>query len=100
MAGKPPGFFPFCPSAFDFIYEPEKEKILEEILPRYVVTQFYRTIFEAYTSEQAGRMNVMENATKNAGELIEGMTLLANKIRQASITRELLEVVSGAEALA
>ncbi|MBI4064085.1 MAG: ATP synthase F1 subunit gamma [Elusimicrobia bacterium] len=85
--------------AFDYIYEPAREKILAELLPRYITTELYRLIFEAYTSEQASRMNVMENATKNAGEIIDDLGLLANKVRQASITRELLEVVSGAEAL-
>lgn len=84
---------------FDFIYEPERELILESLLPRYVMTQMARTMLEAYTSEQASRMNVMENATRNAGDLIEELTLLGNKVRQSSITREILEVVSGAEAL-
>ncbi|MBI2071287.1 MAG: ATP synthase F1 subunit gamma [Elusimicrobia bacterium] len=84
---------------FDYIYEPGREKILEELIPRYVNTELYRLVFEAYTSEQASRLNVMENATKNAGDLISDLSLLANQVRQASITRELLEVVSGAEAL-
>ncbi|MBI4368751.1 MAG: ATP synthase F1 subunit gamma [Elusimicrobia bacterium] len=83
----------------DYLYEPAREKILAELLPRYVNTQLYHLIFESYTSEQASRMNVMENATKNAGDVIDALSLEANKVRQASITRELLEVVSGAEAL-
>lgn len=84
---------------FDFIYEPKREQILEALIPRYINTQISRMMHEAYTSEQASRMNVMENATRNAGDLIDELTLLANKVRQASITREILEVVSGAEAL-
>lgn len=84
---------------FDYIYEPAKEMILEALLPRALKVEIYRQILETATSEQASRMNVMENATRNASDLIESFTLLANKIRQASITREILEVVSGAEAL-
>lgn len=84
---------------FDFIYEPGREKILEVLVPRYISVQFARTLHEAFTSEQASRMNVMENATRNAGELIDDLTLVGNKVRQANITREILEVVSGAEAL-
>mgnify|MGYP001578657366 CR=1 FL=1 len=86
--------------AFDYIYEPSREMILKELLPRYIKTELYRLIFEAYTSEQAGRMNFMENATKNAGDVIEHLTLVGNQVRQSAITREILEVVSGAEALA
>jgi F-type H+-transporting ATPase subunit gamma len=87
-------------ASFDYLYEPDRSKILSELLPRYATTEVFRMMFEAYTSEQAARMNVMENATRNAGELIEDLTLLSNQIRQAAITREILEVVSGAEALA
>lgn len=83
----------------DYIYEPKREEILSELLPRYLRTQIFRIILESYTSEQASRMNVMENATRNATDVIDGLTLLGNKIRQAGITREILEVISGAEAL-
>ncbi|MFC1521818.1 ATP synthase F1 subunit gamma [Elusimicrobiota bacterium] len=87
------------PKGFDYKYEPEQEKILTELLPRALKTRIYYQILESFTSEQASRMNVMENATRNAEELIEVLTLEGNKIRQASITREILEVVSGAEVL-
>lgn len=83
----------------DYIYEPSRSTILSELLPRYIKTELYHLIFEAYTSEQASRMNIMENATKNAGDLIDNLTLVGNNVRQAAITREILEVVSGAEAL-
>ena len=84
----------------DFIYEPAREKLLPALLPRYLKSQIYRILLESYAAEMGARMTAMDSATKNAGELIGGLTLLANKIRQASITKELLEVVSGAEALA
>ncbi len=85
---------------FDFVYEPPQEVILEALLPRAIKVEIYRHLLETLTSEQASRMNVMENATRNAGDLIDSLALLANKIRQAAITREILEVVSGAEAIA
>jgi F-type H+-transporting ATPase subunit gamma len=83
----------------DFIYEPEPEQILERLLPVYVETEIYRALLESAASEQGARMTAMRNATKNAGELIDSLTLSMNRARQAEITQEILEVVAGAEAL-
>jgi F-type H+-transporting ATPase subunit gamma len=83
----------------DFIFEPEPEEILERLLPVYLETQVYRALLESAASEQGARMTAMRNASKNAGELIEGLTLQMNRARQAEITQEILEVVAGAEAL-
>ena len=83
----------------DFIYEPEPEQILERLLPVYVETELYRALLESAASEQGARMTAMRNATKNAAELIDSLTLSMNRARQAEITREILEVVGGAEAL-
>jgi F-type H+-transporting ATPase subunit gamma len=83
----------------DFIYEPEPEQILERLLPVYVETEVYRALLESAASEQGARMTAMRNATKNAGELIDSLTLSMNRARQAEITREILEVVAGADAL-
>jgi F-type H+-transporting ATPase subunit gamma len=84
----------------DFIFEPEPEEILERLLPVYVETQVYRALLESTASEQGARMTAMRNASKNAGELIDRLTLDMNRARQAEITQEILEVVGGAEALA
>jgi F-type H+-transporting ATPase subunit gamma len=84
----------------DFIFEPEPEEILERLLPVYVETQVYRALLESTASEQGARMTAMRNASKNAGELIDRLTLVMNRARQAEITQEILEVVGGAEALA
>jgi len=83
----------------DFIFEPEPEEILERLLPVYLETQVYRALLESAASEQGARMTAMRNASKNAGELIDGLTLQMNRARQAEITQEILEVVAGAEAL-
>jgi F-type H+-transporting ATPase subunit gamma len=83
----------------DFIYEPEPEQILERLLPVYVETEIYRALLESAASEQGARMTAMRNASKNAGELIDGLTLQMNRARQAEITQEILEVVAGADAL-
>jgi len=83
----------------DFIFEPEPEEILARLLPVYVETQIYRALLESTASEQGARMTAMRNASKNAGELIDGLTLQMNRARQAEITQEILEVVAGAEAL-
>jgi F-type H+-transporting ATPase subunit gamma len=84
----------------DFIFEPEPEQILERLLPVYVETQVYRALLESTASEQGARMTAMRNASKNAEELIDRLTLDMNRARQAEITQEILEVVGGAEALA
>ncbi len=83
----------------DFIYEPEPEQILERLLPVYVETEIYRSLLESAASEQGARMTAMRNASKNAGELIDTLTLAMNRARQAEITQEILEVVAGADAL-
>jgi F-type H+-transporting ATPase subunit gamma len=83
----------------DFIFEPEPEEILERLLPVYLETQVYRALLESAASEQGARMTAMRNASKNAGELIDSLTLQMNRARQAEITQEILEVVAGAEGL-
>src|SRR6266480_1218253 len=83
----------------DFIYEPEPEEILQRLLPVYVETELYRALLESAASEQGARMTAMRNASKNAGELIDNLTLAMNRARQAEITQEILEVVAGADAL-
>jgi len=81
------------------LYEPNAEQVLDQVLPRFVEVQVYQALLEAIASEQAARMMAMRNATDNAKELIESLTLLRNKVRQASITKEILDIVGGAEAL-
>jgi F-type H+-transporting ATPase subunit gamma len=83
----------------DFIYEPEPEQILERLLPAYLETELFRALLESAASEQGARMTAMRNASKNAGELIDSLTLEMNRARQAEITQEILEVVAGADAL-
>jgi F-type H+-transporting ATPase subunit gamma len=83
----------------DFIYEPEPEEILARLVPVYLETELYRALLESAASEQGARMTAMRNATKNAGELIDRLTLEMNRARQAEITQEILEVVAGADAL-
>ena len=83
----------------DFIYEPEPEEILTRLLPTYLETTVYRALLESAASEHGARMTAMRNASKNAGELIDRLTLDMNRARQAEITQEILEVVAGADAL-
>jgi F-type H+-transporting ATPase subunit gamma len=83
----------------DFLYEPSKETLLARLVPLYVQIQLYRASLESIAAEFAARMTAMENATKNAGEMIAKLTLSYNRARQASITKELLEIIGGAEAL-
>ena len=83
----------------DFIYEPEPEQILERLLPVYLETELYRALLESAASEHGARMTAMRNASKNAAELIDSLTLELNRARQAEITQEILEVVAGADAL-
>ncbi|MBA2425339.1 MAG: ATP synthase F1 subunit gamma [Actinobacteria bacterium] len=83
----------------DFIFEPEPEEIMQRLLPVYVETQIYRALLESTASEQGARMTAMRNASKNAADLIDSLTLRMNRARQAEITQEILEVVAGAEAL-
>ena len=81
-----------------FIFEPSPRVVLEQILPRYVATRVYQAVLEATASEQSSRMVAMKSATENAEELIEDLTLSYNKVRQANITREMIEIASGARA--
>lgn len=83
-------------SQVDYIYEQPEAQLLDKLLPRYVETQVLRAMLESSASEYAARMTAMESATKNAGEVIEALTLHMNKVRQAAITKELIEIVSGA----
>jgi len=80
----------------DYIYEQSEEQILDKLLPRYIETQILRAMLESSAAEHAARMTAMESATKNAGEVIEALTLHMNKVRQAAITKEIIEIVSGA----
>ena len=80
----------------DYIYEQPAERLLDKLLPRYIETQVLRAMLESSASEYAARMTAMESATKNAGDVIEALTLHMNKVRQAAITKEIIEIVSGA----
>jgi F-type H+-transporting ATPase subunit gamma len=83
----------------DFIYEPDKAALLERLLPMYVEIVLYRAMLESAASEHGARMTAMDNATKNAKEMIGSLTLQYNRARQAAITKELMEIIGGAEAL-
>ncbi|MEW6162646.1 MAG: ATP synthase F1 subunit gamma [Nitrospirota bacterium] len=83
----------------DFLYEPAVELLFEMLLPKHIEIQVYRALLESSAAEEAARMNAMELASKNCDELIKKITLQANKVRQASITKELMDIVGGAEAL-
>jgi F-type H+-transporting ATPase subunit gamma len=83
----------------DYLYEQPPAQIFGDLLPRYVETQVFYALLESVASEHGARMTAMESASKNAGEVIETLTLNMNRVRQASITREIIEVVSGAQAL-
>lgn len=86
-------------AAIDFLYEPSRDALLAELLPRYVAMQVWRALLESAASEHGARMSAMESATKNAEEMIAALTLQYNRARQAYVTKELMEIVSGAEAL-
>lgn len=83
----------------NFIYEPSSMELIDYLLPKHLNTQIWRILLESYASEQAARMTAMDSATNNANELIDSLQLIYNKARQAGITKEILEVVGGAEAL-
>src|SRR5205814_9956345 len=85
--------------AVDYIFEPERPALLARLLPRYVEALITQALLEAIASEHGARMTAMDNATRNAGEMIDSLTLSMNRARQATITKELMEIVSGAEAL-
>jgi len=83
----------------DYIYEPDRKQILEDLVPQHLSIQIYRCLLESQASEHGARMTAMEGATTNAGEMIEKLTMQFNRARQAAITAELMEIISGAEAL-
>ncbi len=83
----------------EYIYEPDEAKLLSDLLPRYINVQVYRALLDTSASEHAARMAAMDNATRNCNDMIQTLTLLYNKTRQASITSELIDIVGGAEAL-
>jgi len=85
--------------AVQYDYEPEEGEILEDLLPRNIAMQIFRGLLENAASEQGARMSAMDNATRNAGEMIDKLTISYNRQRQAQITKELIEIISGAEAL-
>jgi F-type H+-transporting ATPase subunit gamma len=81
-----------------FIFEPSAAAVLQQLLPRYVATRLFQTVLEGKASEESSRMVAMKNATENAGDLIDDLTLSYNKVRQSNITREMIEIASGAQA--
>jgi F-type H+-transporting ATPase subunit gamma len=81
-----------------FIFEPDPQTVLEQLLPRYVATRLFHAVLEGKASEESSRMVAMKNATENAGELIDDLTLAYNKVRQSNITREMIEIATGARA--
>ena len=83
----------------DYIFEPQKEEIVEELIPKSLKTQLYKAVLDSHASEHGARMTAMHKATDNASELKKELTLSYNKARQAAITAEILEIVGGAEAL-
>jgi len=90
---------PTAAETLDYIYEPDPETIFDKLLPHYLLVQIYQAMLESSAAEHAARMAAMEAATQNAKDMIESLTLTMNKIRQAAITKEIIEVVSGAEGL-
>jgi len=85
--------------AIDYLYEPSPRELLDTLLPRFVEIEIWQALLESAAAEHAARMTAMDAATRNAGDVIDSLTLYMNKVRQAGITREIIEVVSGAEAL-
>ena len=83
----------------NYDYEPEEDELLASLLPRIISTQIYSALLESSAAELAARMTAMDNATRNAGDMIDRLTLVYNRTRQAAITNELIEIISGAEAL-
>jgi F-type H+-transporting ATPase subunit gamma len=85
-------------TALEYLYEPSPEKIFSELLPKHVEVQVWRALLESAAAEHGARMAAMDAATRNAGDMIDNLTLYMNKVRQAAITKEIIEVVSGAGA--
>ena len=87
------------PNQVDYLYEPSPQEIFNQLLPRYIEAQIYRALLESNAAFFAAQMTAMDTASKNAADMISSLTLYMNKVRQAAITREIIEVVSGAQAL-
>jgi F-type H+-transporting ATPase subunit gamma len=85
--------------SLSYEFEPEEDEILEDLLPKNISTQVFKAFLENAASEQGSRMTAMDNATRNAGDLVDKLTIIYNRSRQASITKELIEIISGAESL-
>jgi len=90
---------PVNADAVDYLYEPSRGEVLEQILPKMVEVQLFRALLESYASEQGARMSAMDSASRNASEMIGKLTLQYNRARQAAITKELMEIISGAESI-
>ena len=86
-------------NVFSYEFEPDEDEILEDLLPKNISTQVFKALLENAASEQGSRMTAMDNATRNAGDLVDKLTINYNRSRQASITKELIEIISGAESL-
>ena len=86
-------------NSISYEFEPEEDEILEDLLPKNISTQVFKAFLENAASEQGSRMTAMDNATRNAGDLVDKLTINYNRSRQASITKELIEIISGAESL-
>ncbi len=99
MASQEPAAETKAQSTIDYTYEPSIEGLLAELLPRFIKVQVYRGLLETSASEHAARMASMDNATRNCDDMVQALTLQYNKARQATITRELMDIVGGAEAL-
>ena len=84
---------------YSYEFEPDEDEILEDLLPKNISTQVFKALLENAASEQGSRMTAMDNATRNAGDLVDKLTINYNRSRQASITKELIEIISGAESL-
>jgi F-type H+-transporting ATPase subunit gamma len=89
----------FGTAPVDYIYEQPPEELLNDLLPRYVASQIYQALLESVAAEHAARMTAMDSATNNANDVIDSLTLTLNRVRQAAITKEIIEIVSGAAAL-
>ena len=99
-AGLAPGQMePASPSGGSYLYEPDEDELLAVLLPKHFQVQTYRVLLESSAAEQGARMAAMDGATRNAGQMIKKLTLYYNKTRQAAITKELMDIVGGAEAL-
>jgi F-type H+-transporting ATPase subunit gamma len=90
---------PVAGPPLEYLFEPKPEELFKSLLPTYVEVQVYRALLESNAAFYAAQMTAMDAATRNSGEMIEQLTLYMNKVRQAAITREIIEVVSGAQAL-